>query len=75
MMWGPFGPVVDGEGGLLPKTPKELRDEGNFMKVKMIAGLTEDQGAYLAGEVGKIKVAEKLCLLNIDSGFYVICNT
>ena len=23
MIWGPFGPLVDGEGGILPKTPKE----------------------------------------------------
>ena len=46
---GPFGPVVDGVGGILPKTPLELRKEGNFMKIKVIAGFNKDEGAFLAG--------------------------
>ncbi|ELU08011.1 hypothetical protein CAPTEDRAFT_93848 [Capitella teleta] len=43
---GPFAPVVDGD--LLPKSPKVLREEGEFLKVKIMAGLTRDEGAYYA---------------------------
>ena len=46
---GPFGPVLDGVDGLLPKTPAELRQENNVMKVNILAGVTKDEGAYLAG--------------------------
>jgi hypothetical protein len=41
--------VVDGEGGVLPKTPAELRAEKQFMDVKIIAGINRDEGAYHAG--------------------------
>ena len=46
---GPFGPVLDGSDGLLPKTPAELRRENNVMKVNILAGVTKDEGSYIAG--------------------------
>jgi len=46
---GPFGPVLDGPDGLLPKTPAELRKGNNVMKVNILAGVTRDEGAYIAG--------------------------
>ena len=45
---GPFGPVVDGPGGILPDKPKTLRENGKFMKMKIISGVTTDEGAYFA---------------------------
>ena len=50
MMWGPFGPVVDGPGGLLPEHPVQIRESQDFLKVPIIAGVTKDEGAYLAGK-------------------------
>ena len=46
---GPFGPVLDGPDGLLPKTPAELRKGNDVMKVNILAGVTRDEGAYIAG--------------------------
>jgi len=43
---GPFAPVVDGD--ILPDTPANLRREKKQMKVKVLAGLTTDEGAYYA---------------------------
>jgi Carboxylesterase family len=45
---GPFGPVVDGLNGILPDTPQALRDANKFLRVKIIAGVTKDEGAYYA---------------------------
>ncbi|KAK2159032.1 hypothetical protein LSH36_160g05071 [Paralvinella palmiformis] len=50
---GPFGPVVDGPNRILPDTPKNLRESGQFMKMKIISGVTTDEGAYLAENVTK----------------------
>ena len=47
---GPFGPVVDGVGGILPKEPIILRKEGNFLNIKLIVGINRDEGAYIVGE-------------------------
>ena len=47
---GPFGPVVDGLDGILPDTPKNRRDANKFLRVKVIAGITKDEGAYYASE-------------------------
>jgi len=43
---GPFAPVVDGV--ILPDTPFNLRKDNKQMKVKILAGLTKDEGAYYA---------------------------
>jgi len=43
---GPFAPVVDGV--VLPDTPVNLRNAKKQMKVKILAGLTKDEGAYYA---------------------------
>jgi len=43
---GPFAPVVDGV--ILPDTPVNLRNAKRQMKVKVLAGLTKDEGAYYA---------------------------
>jgi len=43
---GPFAPVVDGV--ILPDTPINLRNAKKQMKVKVLAGLTKDEGAYYA---------------------------
>jgi len=43
---GPFAPVVDGV--ILPDTPVNLRNAKKHMKVKVLAGLTKDEGAYYA---------------------------
>jgi len=43
---GPFAPVVDGI--VLPDTPVNLRNAKKQMKVKVLAGLTKDEGAYYA---------------------------
>ena len=48
-MSGPFAPVLDGEGGLFPELPQMLRAKGHAMKVNIIAGVTMDEGAYMAG--------------------------
>lgn len=53
---GPFGPVVDGT--FLTDTPKRLRDAGKFMRIKVIAGVTRDAGAYYAS-----KSKSCLCIL------------
>lgn len=42
--------MVDGPNRILPDTPKNLRESGQFMKMKIISGVTTDEGAYLAGE-------------------------
>ncbi|KAK2166900.1 hypothetical protein NP493_1299g00052 [Ridgeia piscesae] len=59
---GPFGPVLDGPDGLLPKTPAELRKGNNVMKVNILAGVTRDEGAYIAENVTKdilgLRIAE-----------------
>ena len=47
---GPFGPVIDGVGGVLPYSPKELRDRQQFQRMKIMAGVTRDAGAYKARE-------------------------
>jgi len=38
-------------------TPKNLRDKGKFMKIKIIAGVTRDAGAYIASELHKLRNA------------------
>lgn len=48
---GPFGPVVDRY--VLMDTPKNLRDAGKSMKIKIIAGVTRDAGAYIARNLTK----------------------
>jgi carboxylesterase type B len=50
---GPFAPVVDGPGGILPDSPQNLRSQNKTMKVKIIAGLTLDEGAYYARNLTK----------------------
>jgi carboxylesterase type B len=57
---GPFGPVVDGVNGFLPDTPKALRDAGKFLRVKIIAGVVRDAGAYKAKNQTKNMVGVKL---------------
>lgn len=42
-------PVVDGEEGFLPKTPHELREEGNFAKVPLMSGITTEDGSFYTG--------------------------
>lgn len=44
---GPFGPVVDGEGGILPESPKVLRDKDQFMKIHILAGINKDEASYV----------------------------
>jgi len=56
---GPFAPVVDGI--ILPDTPTNLRKDKKQMKVKILAGLTKDEGAYYA------------CMSSCLYGQYVIC--
>ncbi len=45
---GPFGPVVDGI--VLRNEPRILRQDKEFMHIKVMAGVMRDDGAYLAGE-------------------------
>ena len=71
MMWGPFGPVVDGAGGILPQKPRDIRDTGEFLKVPMIAGVARDEGAYLAG----IKNYMRQLLISAQCAFLVQLNT
>jgi len=40
-----FAPVVDGENGFMPKEPQELRDEGSFAKVPLLAGQCNKDGS------------------------------
>ena len=47
---GPFGPVVDGPGSVLPDTPQNLRANNQFMKMKIMAGVTTDEGSYYASK-------------------------
>jgi len=56
---GPFAPVVDGI--ILPDTPTNLRKDKKQMKVKILAGLTKDEGAYYA------------CMSSCRCGQYAIC--
>ena len=49
-MSGPFAPTIDGPEGLFPESPLQLRLKGKAMKVNLIAGITMDEGAYLAGQ-------------------------
>ena len=57
-MAGPFGPVVDGlftnpppkERIVLPDTPRALREQGKFLQMEIVAGVTEDEGAYFVGK-------------------------
>jgi carboxylesterase type B len=41
---------VDGLDGILPDSPQALRDAGKFLRVKIIAGITKDEGAYYASK-------------------------
>ena len=55
---GPFGPVIDGlfqnppprERIVLPDTPKALRERGDFLKMEIVAGVTQDEGSYFVRE-------------------------
>ena len=65
---GPFAPVVDGsylQNAVAPdaprpvllELPRDIRDPNVYtqtvpMKVDMIAGVTQDEGAYLVGMIG-----------------------
>ena len=50
MMWGPFGPVVDGD--VLAAKPSEIREDerykDNILTIPIIAGVCRDEGAFLA---------------------------
>ena len=53
-MAGPYGPVVDGafmreDDAILPDTPRNLRRDGKFMKMSILAGVTKDEGSYFVG--------------------------
>ena len=41
-----YAPIVDGEGGFLPKTPDKLRESGNFVKGPLITGVCRDDGSF-----------------------------
>ncbi|CAH1797487.1 unnamed protein product [Owenia fusiformis] len=43
----PWVPVVDGEGGFLPDTPKRLRERGQFKKIPTMAGVTSHESSIL----------------------------
>lgn len=38
------------DGTFLEDTPKRLRDAGRFMRIKVMAGVTRDAGAYFASK-------------------------
>ncbi|KAI0735219.1 extracellular triacylglycerol lipase precursor [Earliella scabrosa] len=40
----PFGPVIDGPGGLIPDRPYRLLAAGNFARIPFIAGTNTDEG-------------------------------
>lgn len=44
-----FTPVIDGD--VLTGDPATLRKNGQFMKVKIIAGLNKEEGAYIASKI------------------------
>ena len=41
--------MVDGD--ILPDTPARLRAAGKFLKIKVIAGVPLDAGAYIVGQL------------------------
>jgi carboxylesterase type B len=40
----PFGPVIDGPGGVYPDLPSRIFKEGTFARVPFIAGSNLDEG-------------------------------
>lgn len=44
-LWGPFGPRVDGPGGILPDFPEKLREQGKVLDIPIIMGMNFDEGA------------------------------
>ncbi|GAB1609082.1 hypothetical protein Ahia01_001193600 [Argonauta hians] len=47
----PWGPVLDGDvkgfsQSILPQPPKEMREERRFKRIKVLAGIVDDEGAY-----------------------------
>ena len=43
----PFGPTIDGPGGLFPDTASRLVDAGHFARLPFIAGTNLDEGLFI----------------------------
>ncbi|THV00778.1 esterase 1 [Dendrothele bispora CBS 962.96] len=47
----PFGPTIDGPGGVYPDLPSKLFAEGHFSKLPFIAGANQDEGTLFTANV------------------------
>ena len=56
LYWVPVVDSVAGANAFLPKTPKNLRQDGDFNKVPYMVGFTSNEGAYFAPHLVNVTV-------------------